>query len=56
MNALLTYIDRERSDQGKSVAALEVQRHLNEIEGRVNCQACHTGVVAKGNTSTPTVR
>jgi hypothetical protein len=53
MNALLTYIDRESSDQGKSAAALEVQRHLNEIEGRVNCQACHRAVVANGNTSIP---
>jgi hypothetical protein len=56
MTALLTYIDQERSDQGKSIPALEVQRHLNEIEGRVNCQACHTGFVANGNTSTPTMR
>jgi hypothetical protein len=56
MSELLTYIDREGSDRGKSAAALEVQRHLNEIEGRVNCQACHTGVVAKGNATTPIVQ
>ncbi len=46
MNALLAYIGREQSDQAKSPAALEVKQHLNEIEGRMNCQACHTGVVA----------
>jgi hypothetical protein len=47
MRALLQYIGREESDQGKSPAAIEVKRHLNEIEGKMNCQACHTGVVAE---------
>jgi hypothetical protein len=51
MQALLHYIERAESDQGKSPAALEVKRHLNEIEGKVNCGACHTGVVARGATS-----
>ena len=51
IDGLLSYIDHERSDQGKSVAAIEVQRHLNEIEGRVNCQACHTGVIASSTTT-----
>ena len=46
MNALLQFIQREQSDEGKSPAALEVKRHLNEIEGKMNCQACHTSVVA----------
>jgi hypothetical protein len=47
MKALLHYIERAESDQGKSPAAIEVKRHLNEIEGKMNCQACHTGVVAQ---------
>ena len=46
MNALLQFIGREQADEGKSPAAMEVKRHLNEIEGKVNCQACHTGVLA----------
>lgn len=46
MNALLRYATSEQSDQSKSPAALEVKHHLNEIEGKGNCQACHTGVVA----------
>jgi hypothetical protein len=46
MNALLRYIASEQSDQAKSPAAIEVKRHLNEIEGKMNCQACHTGLVA----------
>ena len=46
MNALLHYAENRDSDEGKSVAAIDVQRHLNEIEGRINCEACHTGVVA----------
>jgi hypothetical protein len=24
---------------------------LNEIEGKVNCEVCHTGVVARGSTT-----
>lgn len=51
MQALLHYIERAQSDQGKSPEALEVKRHLNEIEGKVNCGACHTGVVARAATS-----
>jgi hypothetical protein len=48
LRALLDYADRQDSDNRKSPVAIEVQRHLNGIEGRVNCEACHTGVVAKG--------
>lgn len=44
---LLSYAERTQSDRGKSPRAMEVQRHLNDIEGRVNCEACHTGVVAE---------
>jgi hypothetical protein len=46
MNALLQYIGREQVDEGKSPAAMEVKQHLNEIEGKGNCQACHTSVMA----------
>ena len=46
IRALLNYAERQNSDQGKSLAALDVQRHLNEIEGRTNCGACHTRVIA----------
>jgi hypothetical protein len=55
MRALLHYIESAESDQGKSPAALEVKRHLNDIEGKVNCGACHTGVVARGATSSRVV-
>jgi hypothetical protein len=51
MNALLQYIERQQSDEGKSPAAIQVQRHLNETEGKVNCQACHTRLVV--GTATP---
>jgi hypothetical protein len=46
MQELLRYADSQDSDAGKSPAALEVQRHLNQIEGKLNCQACHTEVIA----------
>lgn len=51
MQALLHYTERAESDQGKSPAALAVKRHLNEIEGKVNCEACHTQLVARGSTT-----
>jgi hypothetical protein len=47
IRSLLTYAERNESDAGKSPTALEVQRHLNEIEGRVSCESCHAGVVAE---------
>jgi hypothetical protein len=46
MHELLSYAESQDSDAGKSPAALEVQRHLNQIEGKFNCQACHTEVIA----------
>jgi hypothetical protein len=51
MYGLLSYIEHEGSDQGKTIAAIEVQKHLNEIEGRVNCSACHSGVVARSTSA-----
>lgn len=51
MNALLQFVDRMQTDEGKSSTAVDVKRHLNEIEGKMNCEACHTGVVARSITS-----
>jgi hypothetical protein len=47
MKALLSYAERQDSDQGKSPAALEVQQHLNRIEGQTMCEACHNRIVAR---------
>jgi len=47
LKALLNLAQRQESNAGKGPAVLEVQRHLNEIEGKVMCEACHTGVVAR---------
>lgn len=47
LKALLNLAGRQESNAGKGPAVLEVQRHLNEIEGKVQCEACHTGVVAR---------
>ena len=47
LKALLNLAGRQESNAGKGPAVLEVQRHLNEIEGKVMCEACHTGVVAQ---------
>jgi len=43
MRAFLNYAERQQTDQGKGLVALQVQRHLNKIEGQVMCEACHTG-------------
>ena len=47
MDALLLWADRQSSDTGKSPTALEVQQHLNNIEGKVQCEACHSGIVGR---------
>lgn len=47
LKALLNLAGRQESNAGKGPTALDVQRHLNEIEGKVQCEACHTGVVAR---------
>jgi hypothetical protein len=43
MRALLNYAERQGRDEGKSRTALQVQQRLNTIEGRVMCEACHSG-------------
>jgi len=50
LKALLNLAARQESNAGKGPAVLDVQRHLNEIEGKTQCEACHIGVVAR-NTS-----
>jgi len=47
LKALLNFAQRQESNVGKGSTVLEVQRHLNEIEGKVMCEACHTSVVAR---------
>ncbi|MBZ5704308.1 MAG: hypothetical protein LAN63_03075 [Acidobacteriia bacterium] len=46
MRALLGFAERQDSDRGKSPTALQVQQHLNRIEGQVMCEACHNRIVA----------
>jgi len=47
LRALLTFAQRQESNVGKGSTVLDVQRHLNEIEGKVMCEACHTSMVAR---------
>ncbi|HZQ21984.1 MAG TPA: hypothetical protein VFA89_04225 [Terriglobales bacterium] len=44
---LLSYAERQNSDEGKSRAAMDVQQHLNQIEGQMMCEACHSKNVAQ---------
>ena len=47
MDSLLAWAERQNSDAGKSPTALEVQQHLNNIEGKVQCEACHSGLIGE---------
>lgn len=47
MKAMLTFAERQDSDQGKSPTALQVQQHLNRIEGQMMCEACHNRILAR---------
>ena len=47
MESLLAWAERQNSDQGKSPTAIQVQQHLNSIEGKVHCEACHSGLVGE---------
>ena len=47
IRAVLAFADRQDSNYGKGSYAIEVQRRLNQIEGRMMCDACHTSVVAE---------
>lgn len=45
MDDMLRWADKQASDEGKSPTAIEVQQHLNNIQGKVQCEACHSGIV-----------
>ena len=47
LRTLLSLAQRQETNAGKTPTAVEVQRHLNEIEGKVMCEACHAGIVAR---------
>jgi len=51
IRALLSFAEKQDSDRGKNTVAVEVQRHLNEIEGRTMCEACHRQIVAGATAS-----
>jgi len=53
IRALLSYAERRDSDQGKSQVALQVQHHLNRIEGRMACEACHPSLVSRVGSNRP---
>jgi hypothetical protein len=47
MDSLLAWADKQSSDTGKTPTAIEVQQHLNNIEGKVQCEACHGGLIGR---------
>ncbi len=47
MDALLLWADRQSSDEGKSPTAIQVQQHLNNIQGTIQCEACHAGLIGE---------
>jgi hypothetical protein len=53
IRALMSYAERRDSDQGKSQVALQVQHHLNRIEGRIACESCHPSAVTRADSNRP---
>lgn len=53
MDSLLAWADHQNSDTGKSPTAVEVQQHLNNIEGKVQCEACHSGLLGQMQQPSP---
>ena len=51
LRALLALAQMQQADTGKSPTALEVQQHLNEIEGQTQCEACHGRIVLKSTSA-----
>ncbi len=49
MRDVLTLAEQQQSDQGKSPNAVAVQRRLNQLEGQMMCEACHSGIVAQNH-------
>ncbi|HXZ28392.1 MAG TPA: hypothetical protein VEG08_10385 [Terriglobales bacterium] len=47
LDALLGWAERQNSDAGKSPTAIQVQQHLNNIEGKVQCESCHGGIIGE---------
>lgn len=47
LHQLLAFAELQDSDRGKGPTALEVQHHLNKIEGQLMCEACHSDVNAQ---------
>jgi len=52
MNDLLKFADGAQANKAKSPTAMEVERRLNQIQGQMMCEACHSGIVAN-NLSKP---
>ena len=47
MKDLIKFADEQQSNNAKTPTAIEVERHLNQIQGQTMCEACHSGIVAK---------
>lgn len=49
LRSLLRLAEAQQADAGKSPTALEVQQHLNNIEGQTLCEACHGRIILKSS-------
>jgi hypothetical protein len=47
MKELLKFAEQQQSSRSKSPTAVEVARRLNQIQGQIMCEACHSGIVAR---------
>ena len=44
---LLALAEQQQSDRGQSPNAMAVERRLNQLQGQMMCEACHSGIVAQ---------
>jgi len=47
MKELLKFAEQQQANRAKTPTAMEVERRLNQIQGRTMCEACHSGIVAE---------
>lgn len=47
MKELLAFAEEQQANRHKSPTAIQVEHRLNQIQGQMMCEACHSGIVAQ---------
>jgi hypothetical protein len=46
---LLALAEQQQSNRGQTPNAMAVEHRLNQLQGQIMCEACHSGIVAHDN-------